>query len=544
MNIANATEIIHICHSDNEAMQQMQNQYTAALRFIANKLGISKFQAAMLASATFIAVDNAISIQQWAASIHIGPISMIAYRNEIQQLVDRGWIIQSSNKELYTINKEFMEAIADNIEYKPKPAIVASNTEEFFDEIDKASKLYIYLLNDMTSFVQQVSQISSRTQKLQPATSILDIINSDGTLFDKTLLIHVILQLATQKQYLKLEIVNKFGDNNSTRHYLNMLYRNSTWLQQHKLIMFAFENGEEDHTQVMLTDSAVAKFLPGSCNIVADYEIYSTLRITPDEIKARSLYYNEKENADVLRLGNILTDPNYSDIMSKLSNKGYDKQLIILFNGENGTGKTETAIQLAKQTERAIYVVTQDSFKNKIVESEKTLNCFFNTYNNDATRSIHTPIMLLTGIDEFIRSRERGTKNTAQDRETAVIQDHVINWIINTKGIIIIASSLEQDIDKRLDRKFSYRISFEKPNESIREKIWKSNLPELSDDDAHTLAKRFSLTGGQISNVVRRNYTSHILYDTPIINTEQLATLSQAEIDDANVLKRMGFRSH
>ena len=90
----------------------------------------------------------------------------------------------------------------------------------------------------------------------------------------------------------------------------------------------------------------------------------------------------------------------------------------------------------------------------------------------------------------------------------------------NLNGILIATTNLAQNMDKAFERRFLYKIKFNKPTSEARIQIWHSMLPELSDDDIKVLAERYDFSGGQIENVAR-----HYAIDTVLHGNTSLETL-------------------
>ena len=67
------------------------------------------------------------------------------------------------------------------------------------------------------------------------------------------------------------------------------------------------------------------------------------------------------------------------------------------------------------------------------------------------------------------------------------------------------------DISWHTERRFLYKIDFDKPDAESKKMIWLSLIPELSDEDALKLAKQFDFSGGQIENIARKSIVSFVL---------------------------------
>ena len=59
-------------------------------------------------------------------------------------------------------------------------------------------------------------------------------------------------------------------------------------------------------------------------------------------------------------------------------------------------------------------------------------------------------------------------------------------------------------MDKAFERRFLYKITFDKPCTESRLGIWNALLPDLPEDKAAELSVKFELSGGQIENIARK----------------------------------------
>ena len=72
-------------------------------------------------------------------------------------------------------------------------------------------------------------------------------------------------------------------------------------------------------------------------------------------------------------------------------------------------------------------------------------------------------------------------------------------------------TNLVQNIDGAFERRFLYKIRFEKPELAQRAKIWRSMMPELSEEESEQLASAYDLSGGQIENISRKSTVDYVL---------------------------------
>lgn len=91
------------------------------------------------------------------------------------------------------------------------------------------------------------------------------------------------------------------------------------------------------------------------------------------------------------------------------------------------------------------------------------------------------------------------------------------------------------------ERRFLYKIKFEKPDASVRGKIWQQMIPDLSDKDAQELAGKFDFCGGQIENVARKYSINSILHGDTGKPLEILLGFGKEEQLDTPQRHKIGF---
>ena len=111
----------------------------------------------------------------------------------------------------------------------------------------------------------------------------------------------------------------------------------------------------------------------------------------------------------------------------------------------------------------------------------------------------------------------------------------------NLEGILIATTNLLTNLDPAFERRFIYKVEFKLPEKDSRAKIWKSMLPSLTENDAESLADKFSFSGGNIENIARKSTVEYILSgNEPALST--LETYCQEEIlNRKKVGNRIGF---
>ena len=96
------------------------------------------------------------------------------------------------------------------------------------------------------------------------------------------------------------------------------------------------------------------------------------------------------------------------------------------------------------------------------------------------------------------------------------------------------------NLDRAFERRFLYKIEFEKPDVAAKQAIWRSIMPGLSGEDALALSERFDFSGGQIENIARKQIVSAVLSGMAPDLDEIIACCGE-ELIEQNGVKKIGF---
>lgn len=317
----------------------------------------------------------------------------------------------------------------------------------------------------------------------------------------------------------------------------NVLLRRG-WLE-HKC-----EGGMANNNIYVLTEKAKKKLLKGfkprtvrKNQIEGESDVLSSTKI-----KEKTLYYNAAEEEQVVRLARLLGQDSLKDIQKRLEDEGMRKGFACLFYGAPGTGKTETVLQIARQTGRAIMQIDIASMRDKYVgESEKNIKNVFSRYREMCRKAKVMPILFFNEADAIFNKRSENTERAVDKMENS-IQNIILQEMENLDGILIATTNLTSNLDKAFDRRFLYKVKFCKPEAEVKAKIWKEMLKDLSEEDARTLAEEFDFSGGQIENVARKRTVDYILNGEKV-GLEGIESYCRMELMDGAPDRRVvGFR--
>lgn len=310
-------------------------------------------------------------------------------------------------------------------------------------------------------------------------------------------------------------------------------------LQIKKIVEHLCVDGLADVTRYKLTENA-KRILLGEMNVNEGEEKLANV-LDSGKLSQKQLFFPIDIQRQVEELSCFLQPDNYRKIQERMKEKGFRNGFACLFYGSPGTGKTETVYQLARKTGRNIMVVDVPQLKSMWVgQSEKNVKALFDRYREQVKRAKLTPILLFNEADAIIGKRKNGAENAVDKMENS-LQNIILQEMEQLDGIMIATTNLQQNLDKAFERRFLYKIKFDKPTEEARAHIWHSMIPDLSEFDIHTLASKYDFSGGQIENIARHYAIDNILHGQKEDVLSMLIRHCDNERLDNNSQRKIGF---
>lgn len=172
-----------------------------------------------------------------------------------------------------------------------------------------------------------------------------------------------------------------------------------------------------------------------------------------------------------------------------------------LFSGPPGTGKTMVAGLIAKDLGLEIYQVDMAKIVSKFIgETEKNLAALF-----DAAEAGHA-ILLFDEADALFGKRT--DVKSSNDRYANLETNYLLQRLEAYKGICILTTNHDSNIDPAFQRRLSLHLRFELPDEEERANLWRATLPDRAPVAANVdfvgLGRRFAMSGGHIKNAAMR----------------------------------------
>ena len=173
-------------------------------------------------------------------------------------------------------------------------------------------------------------------------------------------------------------------------------------------------------------------------------------------------------------------------------------------------------------------------------ESEKNLKKVFNEYQELSDSLQITPILLFNEADAIIGKRVE--IRTSTDKSFNTLQSLLLQELEDFKGISFSTTNLANQLDKAFERRFLYKVEFEKPNQEIQQKILKNSFPNIQLETINNVISKVNLTGGQISNVKKKLLLQSIVEGITDLDNEFVQScLDELSLEAKN--KPIGFNN-
>lgn len=224
------------------------------------------------------------------------------------------------------------------------------------------------------------------------------------------------------------------------------------------------------------------------------------------------------------------------------SNKNIEAKII--FYGPAGTGKTMSALAMAKSMKKSVLSFDCSKILSKWVgESEQNVRKIFDTYKNIVQTCKQSPILLLNEADQFLSTRVDGSSGS--DKMHNQMQNIFLEQIERFSGVIIATTNFLESLDSAFSRRFDYKIEFKKPDFKDRLKIWEKFLPKKAlfekDFDINILSN-YELSGAQILMVVKNTALKVAVSQDGIFKMQDFIESIQKELNSSfDKSKIVGF---
>jgi hypothetical protein len=525
---------------------QAPNEHISALTDV---LHITPLQAVLFTLLFDRGLHKAVSMEDMAAYIECGNIELVKYLGEFEELQKKRLIraeydldfFTSAEKGMpsYRVPLDVIKAVRSGTEYRftgynnldPEDFFeIAARLLRAYTEGEIRSHIFISEIKDLmranrkSAFVKKVGEYKLRTSSVTMLLKLCCALVNDD---EEVVTTHKLLCGFDRGIRKRIERDMK----------TNELQIVECGLAEHD-----YNNGLADTAAYRLTTQAKEEFLAG-VNLKEKAPASKRNLILASDIAEKRLYFPASAAQRVAELTSLLREENFRSVKERLTQNNMRTNFCCLFSGSPGTGKTETVYQIARETGRDIIFVDISDTKSKwFGESEKVIKQVFSRYKGVIKRSGVTPILMINEADAVLGKRQNlGEERQGPGQTENAIQNIILQEMETLEGGILIATTnMTGNLDKAFERRFLYKIEFEKPDAPAKTLIWQSHIHGLPEDDARTLAVKYDFSGGQIENVARKQVISGILSgDTPSLGN--IMALCEEEALEKQTAKPIGF---
>src|SRR5690606_24036620 len=148
----------------------------------------------------------------------------------------------------------------------------------------------------------------------------------------------------------------------------------------------------------------------------------------------------------------------------------YGRGISMLFTGPPGTGKTMSALVMAKAMNTELYRVDLTRVVSKYIgETEKNLAEIFDR------AALSGAILFFDEADALFGKRSE--VKDSHDKYANMETSYLLQKMEEYEGLTILATNFSQNLDDAFMRRIHYIIKFPFPDVQQREQLWKSVLP-------------------------------------------------------------------
>ncbi|NCB67233.1 MAG: AAA family ATPase [Bacteroidia bacterium] len=515
---------------------------------LSNYFGISHTQSLLVAMVFSLNYKgDTVDFKDLTEYFDCNPMKLLEYSSDFENLYSKGIFIKEKSRhriklalsnDQFTINEKVTEAILNNM---PLPKLGEEVAKDIIELLEKIYELGLQRDEDEISTELLFDQIMNliRNNLHYPLIKMADDFNFN--IEDTYLYLYLIWKTLNGYESVDIErtISGIFENRTQKIKYVQKIISSENDLIRHQLIDIIEARFHND-IEIKLTEKSCKLIEKCGLKLLTKKKVNQNNIITPNQIFTKNLFYNGSEAKQLNILKQILHDENFRATQQRLASKGLPNGITALLHGFPGTGKTETVLQIAKETNREIIKVEISQSKSMwFGESEKIIKRIFTNYKSYAKDCELKPILLFNEADAiFGKRKEIGNSNIDQTENT--IQNILLEELESFDGIFLATTNLVKNLDTAFERRFLFKVEFQKPDNSIKAKIWNSKLPNLTENECNALANRFDFSGGQIDNIIRKNEIYEIVHGITV-DFNSIVEFCNSELLLRNKSFKVGF---
>jgi len=467
-----------------------------------------------------------VDIQDIAEHFGVGSMEILNHHSFFSEMKRNKLIQQNQNKKMHKIAAKKQVSMFDGPLYITREAYEAVISGHSLAELCQTGEMEMFeLLENLeqvinnyddggigeTDMVEQIAEIVNANSELPFIKRVNKLKLSTN---EKLLLFHICYELIDGEQSVDLaRACNKIFGTLALQFQVRRSFLNGRATLIKKNIVHLEDSNFRNDKNIKITEEGLDYLFEDEEDVLRlqfnqkeDSEL-----TTPDNLQEQQLFFNQREQQQIQFIESLLDKEQYRQVVSRLSENNMPSGMTILFYGEPGTGKTESVYQMARKTGRSIMPVEISSIRTKWYgESQKLLKKVFENYRKKKASQKLAPILLFNEADAIFHKRMEGAHEASNQTENA-LQNILLQELEDMEGILIATTNLSTQLDKAFERRFLYKLLFDKPGASVKQSIWCAKIPKITKRQARQLASSYELSGGQINNVARKYLMQEVL---------------------------------
>jgi hypothetical protein len=505
--------------SENQELSAKNlKQLRPHLRVISSYLGTSHLQSLFF---SLIIVESfsgcTVNMKELAKHLQVNPTQLLQYLDDFTKLETKGILSAKPNRSAHSSilsNKEYIiqsEVVNAILLQQPCPKLQKVKVTSLVDALGQLYQLIDQLDEHEISHMQYNLDFKLALSQFEKMPFFGNLKNLELNTNELSILVYVIWKFLSGSTSVDIErlLGRLVGAPSQKMRFMLDLKSTENKLTKHELLEIVYTRFFND-LELKPSVKTIEFLRENGIPIEAQLSKQNGL-IVPSSIGEKMLFYSSTEMHQISSIQSMMEEQNYQTLLSRLRSKNLPLSMNILLYGAPGTGKTETVLQLARQSGREIIKVEISQTKSMWYgESEKLIKRVFTDYAKYAEHCALTPILFFNEADAILGKRNELNSSVNQTQNT--IQNILLEELENFNGIFMATTNLANNLDTAFERRFLFKVEFQIPDATIRSQIWQSKLPDLSQEEALKLATQFNLSGGQIENVVRKCEIEFILH--------------------------------
>lgn len=349
-NISKAMSSVYQSLNGSNLKIKKTKIYSAAMENLKALYNISQIQVWILCLVCerYFEREDSSSLQNISGKLGVPVMSIIRWKKEIEFLVEHGFLEHCGRNDAVQPLNDFSESIYNNTEYIPQAkkevddiefiSYMADRYESRRGEDMSARSIQreLRLYEKAHSHLEVVKRVSDELEDPNYRFFIYDVAND-------------VLKGSVSNLNATISDLYDGGERYSVA---TKMMEEKHELFQKGLIEFA-KKGNLSEATITLSDKG-RKLVLGEKAFLFEDSINDKNLIKTDNIKEKKLFYSPENQKEIDRLKAALQEEKLKGIQQRLKDDGLPVGVAVLLYGAPGTGKTESVMQIAKETGRSI----------------------------------------------------------------------------------------------------------------------------------------------------------------------------------------------